>query len=53
MKNYKISAICSLVAAVCFLLSYFIGGELIKLILACAWFCIAVANLIKLRNNRN
>lgn len=52
MKNYKVSAICSLVAAICFILSYFIGKELIKFILACAWFCIAVANLIKLRNSK-
>ncbi len=53
MKNYKVSAICSLVAAICFMLSYFIGKELIKLVLACVWFCLAIAYFIKLRNNKN
>ncbi len=52
MKNYKVSGICSFIAAICFLLSYFIGGELIKLILACAWFLIAIANFVKLRNDK-
>ncbi len=52
MKNFKVAGIYSFIAAICFLLSYFIGGELIKLILAFAWFCIAVANLIKLRNSK-
>lgn len=52
MKNFKVAGICSFIAAVCFLLSYFIGGEVIKLILACAWFCIATINLVKLINSK-
>lgn len=52
MKNFKVAGICSFVAAVCFLLSYFIGGKLIKLILACVCFLIAVINFVKLINSK-
>ncbi len=50
MKNYKVAGICSLVAAICFLLSYFIDKEIIKLILACVWFLIAIIDVVKLKN---
>lgn len=50
MNQKKIPAILAFCAAICFLIVYFIGHQVINLILGCAWGCIGCLYLVKPSN---
>lgn len=48
MNKIKYATILSFVASICFFISYFIGKEVLNLILGCTWLCIAIGNYVNL-----
>lgn len=52
MNKMKYATILSFIAAICFFMSYFIGKEILNLILGCAWLCIAIGNYANTKKNK-
>lgn len=52
MNKLKISAICSLIAALCFYMNYFVGCKsTTSLCLGSVWICISISLYSKIMKN--